>query len=148
MAALEQVIDSYDDAVEQILLDPRVAADRSNRDVASYLALFTSGNSYAEGTLEFWTAEGDAGRFYRPGSRGRMYESTVVSVTPESPDQATFVVCTLKSLVIVDEAGEAQSAEGGVQAGSVVAVRVDGRWKLRDLTRIEPDACPDPREQS
>ena len=145
---LQALVDSYDAAVEAILSDPRVAADQANAQVVAYLSLFPEGSSFAAGTLEFWQGEGAAGRFYRPGPRGRMYESTVQSVTADSEDQATFVVCTLKSLVVVDAAGAQQSAEGGVQAGSVVAVRADGVWRLRDLTRIDPGVCPDPREGS
>lgn len=141
-------MDAYDAAVEAILVDPRIAADPSSTEVAAYLTLFPDGSAFATGTLEFWVSEGAAGRFYRPGPRGRMYESTVQSVTADSEDQATFVVCTRKSFVVVDAAGVQQSAEAGTQAGSIVAVRHDGVWRLRDLTRIEPDTCPNPRENS
>jgi hypothetical protein len=141
------LIDSYDDAVEAILVDPRVAGDGASSQVAAYVALFPAGNTFAAGTLEFWTREGAAGRFYRPGSGGRMYTSTVRSVTPASDDEVTVVVCTSRSVVVVDASGAEVSAEGGVTAGSIVAVRTDGVWRLRDLTRISDDSCPNPRTQ-
>lgn len=76
-----------------------------------------------------------------------MYVSTVQSVQVDSPNQTTFLVCSLKSIVIVDGSGNELSAEGGQSAGSVVAVRVSGTWLLRDLTRSSAANCPDPRTQ-
>lgn len=144
---LESLVDRYDTAVAAILVDPRVAADSAHEAVVAYLRLFTQGNVFPQTALQFWVDEGSQGRFYRPGPRGRMYESTVQSIHANSPDQVTFVVCSLKSIVIVDEAGTELSAEGGQSAGSVVAVRVGGTWLLRDLSRTSPASCPDPRTQ-
>lgn len=144
---LQELVDTYDNSVEAILADPRVAENRDHELVLAYLGLFPEGSSFASGTLDFWASEGAAGRFYRPGPRGEMYVSTVQSVQPDSADQVTFVVCTLKSIVIVDGSGAELSAEGGVTAGSVVAIRADGVWRLRDLTRTSAEPCPDPRAQ-
>lgn len=144
---LQSLVDRYDTAVAAILADPRVAADRDHEAVVSYLRLFKPGSAFPQTALQFWVDEGTQGHFYRPGPRGQMYESTVQAVQVDSPDQVTFVVCSLKSIVIVDEAGSELSAEGGQSAGSVVAVRVDGTWLLRDLTRTPAADCPDPRTQ-
>ncbi|MGQ0434999.1 MAG: hypothetical protein ACT452_21635 [Microthrixaceae bacterium] len=144
---LESLVDRYDTAVAAILVDPRVAANSDHEAVVAYLRLFTQGNDLPRTALQFWVDEGSQGHFYRPGPRGRMYESTVQSVDADSPDQVTFVVCSLKSIVIVDEAGTELSAEGGQSAGSVVAVRVDGTWLLRDLSRASPSTCPDQQAQ-
>lgn len=144
---LQSLIDAYDSAVEAILADPRAAGDPTSGQATTFLSLFPEGSEFAAGTLDFWAQEGAAGRFYRPGPRGRMYTSTVHSVEPVSDDEVTVVVCTLKSLEVVDASGMPLSAEGGVAAGSVVAVRHDGVWLIRDLTRIGADVCPDPREQ-
>lgn len=146
LPVLERVIDAYDDAVSAILADPRVASDSSSPQVAAYLALFPDGSTFAAGTLEFWASEAAADRYYRPGPLGQMYESTVQSIVATSADEVTFTVCTRKSVAVVDGSGAVVSAEGGVQAGSIVAVRIDGAWRLRDLTRTPPDLCPDPRE--
>lgn len=144
---LESLIDRYDTTVAAILADPRVAADRGHEAVTAYLGLFTPESTFPQTALQFWADEGGQGRFYRPGPRGQMYESTVQSLRADSPDQVTFLVCSLKSVVIVDGSGNELSAEGGQTAGSVVAVRVDGRWLLRDLTRTSATDCPDARSQ-
>ena len=145
---MQALVDAYDAAVETILVDPRIAADRASPEVGAFLSLFPPDSTFASGTLDFWVGEGAEGRFYRPGPRGRMYESTVQSVSVDSIDQATFTVCTRKSILIVDASGNEVSSEGGVQAGSVVAVRNEGVWRLRDLTRIQAESCPDPRGDS
>ena len=143
---LEDLIDRYDAAVAAVLADPRVADDRETAEVLAYLALFTSDSSFADTALEFWAAEGAQGRFYRPGPRGQMYKSEIRSVEPASADEVTVSVCSVTSIVIVDEAGTEISAEGGRNAGSVVAVRVDGVWRIRDLTRTPSTDCPDRSE--
>ena len=138
---LESLVDRYDAAVAAILADPRVAADRDHEAVAGYLRLFTPSSSFPDTALQFWADEGSQGRFYRAGPRGQMYESSVQSIEVDSPDQVTFEVCSQKSIVIVDEEGNQLSAEGGSTSGSVVAVRVEGSWLLRDLTRTTSGDC-------
>ena len=138
---LESLIDRYDVAVAAILADPRVAADRDHEAVTDYLDLFTPSSSFPDTALQFWADEGSQGRFYRAGPRGQMYESSVRSIEVDSADQVTFLVCSQKSIVIVDEDGNQLSAEGGSSSGSVVAVRVDGSWRLRDLTRTTASDC-------
>lgn len=138
---LETLVDRYDAAVAAILVDPRVAADRDQEAVAEYLRLFTPSSSFPDTALQFWADEGSQGRFYRAGPRGQMYESSVESIEVDSPDQVTFEVCSQKSIVIVDEEGNQLSAEGGSSSGLVVAVRVDGSWLLRDLTRTTSSDC-------
>lgn len=144
---LESLIDRYDLAVAAILADPRVAADSGHQAVVAYLDLFAPDSTFPGTALQFWMGEGTQGHFYRPGPRGQMYVSTVQSVQVDSPNHATFLVCSLKSIVIVDGSGNELSAEGGQSAGSVVAVRVSGTWLLRDLTRSSAADCPDPRSQ-
>lgn len=138
---LESLVDRYDAAVAAILADPRVAADRDHEVVADYLHLFTPSSSFPDTALQFWADEGSQGHFYRAGARGQMYESSVESIQVDSTDQVTFEVCSQKSIVIVDEEGDQLSAEGGSSSGSVVAVRVDGSWRLRDLTRTTSSEC-------
>lgn len=144
---LQSLVDRYDASVAAVLADPSVASEPANALVNAYLELFVPGAPFPATVVGFWAGEGEQGRFYRPGPRGQMYVSTVQSVQSDSADQVTFIVCTLKSIVIVDASGAELSAEGGQTAGSVVALRVDGIWLLRDLTRIAPEVCPDPRPQ-
>ena len=144
-AALQELIDNYDDVVQGILADPRVAADGEHELVAAYLALFPPGNTFASETLEFWASEGAEGRFYRPGPRGEMFVSEVQSVDLGSGSEAVGRVCTAVSVLVVDSAGNPLESHGGVNGGEVVAVRRDGAWLLRDLTEAPPDGCPPPR---
>lgn len=141
-SALQQLVDSYDDVVQAILADPRVAADRNHQLVADYLALFPEGSAFASGTLDFWASQGAAGRFYRAGPRGEMYQSTVQSVDLRSDREAVARVCTETSVLVVDAAGSPIESQGGVNGGEIVAVRDGDRWLLRDLTEASPDGCP------
>lgn len=139
---LQALIGRYDAAVAAILADPRVAADRDSEAVATYLELFTANSSFTDGALENWVREGENGRFYRPGPRGQLTESTVTGVTDASANEATFTICAQNSIEITDAAGNVLESEGGQTAASVVAVRVDGAWRLRDLTEASAAACP------
>ncbi len=142
--ALQDLIDRYDAAVRDVLRDPRVAADRASQPVRDYLGLFASDSAFAEGALQFWVQEGERGRFYRAGPRGQLTESTVATVSPASPDEATFTICALNSIEITDGAGAVIESQGGQSAASVTAIRVNGVWILRDLTQAPATSCPAP----
>jgi hypothetical protein len=141
---VEQLVDSYDAVVAEILADPSVASDPGNELVRRYLGLFPQDSTFANGALGFWASEAAAGRFYRPGPRGVMYDSTVQSVELRGEAEAVAKVCTVTSIQIVDSAGAALESQGGVNGGEVVLVRVGDDWLLRDLTEAPPDDCPRP----
>ncbi len=141
---VQSLINRYDTAVAAILVDPRVASDSEHAAVVSYLQLFTPGSTFTEGALAFWTREGESGRFYRAGPRGRLTQSTVMAVTSSSADEVTFTICALNSIEITDASGTVIESQGGQTAASVVAVRVDGTWLLRDLTQASATGCPEP----
>ena len=141
---LQLLIGRYDAAVAAILADPRVAADRENDVVRAYLALFTANSSFADGALRNWVREGENGRFYRPGPRGQLTQSTVTGVTDASTDEATFTICAQNSIEITDSSGTVLESQGGQTAASIVAVRVEGSWLLRDLTAASTASCPPP----
>ena len=141
---VEQLIDSYDAVVAEILADPSVASDPGNELVRRYLGLFPQDSTFANGALGFWASEAAAGRFYRPGPRGVMYDSTVQSVELRGEAEAVAKVCTVTSIQIVDSAGAALESQGGVNGGEVVLVQVGDDWLLRDLTEAPPDDCPRP----
>ena len=141
---VEQLVDSYDAVVAEILADPSVASDPGNELVRRYLGLFPQDSTFANGALGFWASEAAAGRFYRPGPRGVMYDSTVQSVEPRGEAEGVATVCTVTSIQIVDSAGAALESQGGVNGGEVVVVRVGDDWLLRDLTEAPPDDCPRP----
>lgn len=139
---LQSLIARYDAAVAAILTDPRVASDRENEAVLAYLALFTANSPFADGALRNWVREGESGRFYRPGPRGQLTQSTVTGVADASTDEATFTICAQNSIEITDSSGTVLESQGGQTAASVVAVRVAGVWLLRDLTAASAASCP------
>jgi hypothetical protein len=141
---LQDLMGQYDAAVAAILADPRVSSNPESPKVTAYLALFTDDSSFADGALANWTREGEAGRFYRPGPAGKLTSSTVMSVTPVSGDEATFTICAQNSIQITDADGNVLESQGGQTAASVVALRVDGAWLLRDLTQASASECPSP----
>lgn len=134
----------YDTAVSAILADPRVAADPAHELVVAYLALFTTDNEFARDVLAFWAAEGEAGRFYRPGPSGVMLATIVESVDPVSADELSVSVCIENSAEVVDSTGGPIEAQAGRSPGSVTAVRVDGVWLLQDLTQGPGGECSVP----
>ncbi len=140
----EQLVDSYDAVVAEILADPRVASTPDNELVLRYLALFPQDSAFAAGALEFWADEAAAGRFYRSGPRGVMYESTVLSVELRGESEAVANTCTTSSIQIVDASGNPLESQGGVNGGEIVVVLVGDQWLLRDLTRVPADECPRP----
>lgn len=140
---LQDLISRYDAAVAAILADPRVAADPASREVQSYLSLFSENSAFADGALANWANEGAAGRFYRPGPRGQLTSSTVIDLTPAGDDEATFDICAENSMEITDAAGNVVESFGGQTAASVVAVRIDGVWQIRDLTQAPASGCPE-----
>lgn len=144
---LQELMSRYDDAVTAILADPRVAANRSSTEVAAYLALFTEDSAFADGALASWAREGEQGRFYRPGAGGQLTTSTVGEVTPASADEASFAVCARNSMEVTDAAGNIVESIGGQSAATVVAVRLDGAWRIRDLTERATSDCPAPEPE-
>ena len=141
---VEQLVDSYDAVAAEILADPSVVSAPDNALVLRYVALFPQDSAFAGGALEFWADEAAAGRFYRPGPRGVMYESTVQTVELRGESEAVAKVCTTSSIQIVDASGNPLESQGGVNGGEIVVVLVGDQWLLRDLTRVPPDDCPRP----
>jgi len=139
--ALQELAGRFDEAVAGILADPRVAGDPDHRAVLDYLDLFVPGSEFAAGALDAWAQEGAEGRFYRPGPRGRMSESTVIDVAVDGTDTATFTMCSITSVEIVDAAGQPVSGEGGNTAAAAVAVLVGAEWRLRELSETSPEGC-------
>lgn len=140
---LQDLMGQYDAAVAAILADPRVASDPTSAEVESYLSLFTANSTFADGALANWAREGEQGRFYRPGPGGQLTRSTVIAVTPADDDEATFTICAENSMEITDSEGNVVESFGGQTAASVVAVRADGVWRIRDLTEAATSGCPE-----
>ncbi len=140
---LQDLMSRYDAAVAAILADPRVASDATSPEVEAYLALFTDNSTFADGALANWARDGEQGRFYRPGPGGQLTRSTVITVTPADVDEASYKICAENSMEITDSEGNILESFGGQTAASVVAVRADGVWRIRDLTEAATSGCPE-----
>lgn len=140
--ALQDLAGRYDAAIAQILADPRVAGNAGHPAVRAYTDLFVPGSNFAADALAAWVQLGAEGQFHRPGPRGQMYESTVGEVVvDDGAATATFSLCSLVSLEVVDAAGRPLSGEGGLTAATGVAELVGSEWRLRELTEVSPDGC-------
>ncbi len=113
----QQLLDRYDAAATAILIDPRVASDPVNPKVAAYLALFPADSKFAKGTVEFWAQEGAQGRFYKPGTNGKLFVSTLNKVLAQSATEATVFVCTVQTISVVSETGTVLESTGRVVGG-------------------------------
>lgn len=140
----DALMDRYDNVVAAVLADPRVASDPNDARVRAFVELFPPGSTFAQGSVDNWVQLGQQGRVYVPGPRGRLQQTSVVMITPRGADEASFTVCSLLSMVVKDASGATVESQGGNRPGVVVAVRVDGRWLLRDLTLTTGQDCPRP----
>jgi hypothetical protein len=140
----QQLLDRYDAAATAILIDPRVASDPTNPKVLAYLALFPADSTFAKGTVDFWAQEGAQRRFYKPGTNGKLFVSTLNKVLAQSTTEATVFVCTVQTITVVSETGTVLESTGGVVGGEIVLVKSGDQWLLRDLTRRPVGDCPKP----
>lgn len=143
-AVFQDLINRHDRAVTEVLANPSVAADLANQKIVAFLDLFPKDSTFAAGSLKFWTDQAAKGRAYQPNKGTTLSNSTVKEVTASSPTEATFTVCSVNSYSVVDANGTVIEAEAGVTGGTIVAVNVEGRWLLRDLTQSPGDQCPKP----
>src|SRR5688500_19741805 len=63
---VEELLERYDAAVNEIVEDPAVAADRDGELVEEFLSLFEPGNEFADESLAGWAAQGDTGIALQP----------------------------------------------------------------------------------
>jgi hypothetical protein len=142
--AAQQLLDRYDAAATAILVDPRVASDSANPKVLAYLALFPADSKFAKGTVDFWAQEGAQGRFYKPGTNGKLFVTTLKKVLAQSATEASVSVCTVDTITIVSETGTVLESSGGISGGEVVMVKSGDQWLLRDLSQTPAGHCPKP----
>jgi hypothetical protein len=138
----QQLLDRYDAAATAILIDPRVASDSANPKVLAYLALFPADSKFAKGTVDFWAQEGAQGRFYKPGTNGKLFVTTLNKLLAQSATEATISACTIETITVVSETGAVLESSGGVAGGEIVLVKSGDQWLLRDLTRTSTGDCP------
>lgn len=133
---IEDLLGRYDAAVNEIVADPAVAADRDSELVEEFLSLFEPGSEFAEESLEGWAAQGDTGIALRPLDAGTPVNETklVGPLVRVSDDEVSFEQCAVQSFVKYDDDEEVTRVERALLAGEGTAVRADGRWVLGELS--------------
>lgn len=145
---VEELLARYDEAVNEIVADPAVAADRDSEPVVEFLSLFEPGNEFAEASLEGWVAQGDTGIALQPIADDIPVNETNLVGSPirVSDDEVSFEQCAVQNFVKYDDDEEVTRVEQALLAGEGTAVRVDGQWVLVELsTPPEMFGCVDER---
>lgn len=148
---LEGLLGDWDEAMTDILADPRPVASDPDHELAAALAeSFTDDSPYVADLTEL--LEGYVGQDtgLRPGPRGVVQHTTLLDFTQAPDDDHTsFVFCTFADGVQFRlSSGEELPASVGVTQGAGEAVRVDGVWRLHRLRQLgldsQPAGTPDP----
>jgi hypothetical protein len=142
---VEELLRRYDDAVATIIVDPAVVRDRSDPVVVEYLDLFEPGSEDADAALAGWADSADAGPTVRPINADTPMITSRLDGDVETvdDDEVGFATCAEHHYQLYDGQGVVQDVVEMVgRAGQGVAVRVDGRWRLRRLElRDDRPAC-------
>jgi hypothetical protein len=141
---VEDLLSDYEDAVNAILLDQEVTLDGSSPEVEAYRALFEPGSEAVAETLGGWQANAEAGVEYRPADPSQPGVRSWLDgdLDAVSDDEVTFPTCDEHHMETLDGEGRLiEEIEVVGLAGEGVAVRVGGRWYLRDLELL-PDEPP------
>jgi hypothetical protein len=134
---IDTLLARNDEVVNEIVADPAVARDLTNPLVADYLELYEPDSEFAAGLVDRWVERADEGLVTQPFSEA--HPPTVSSIDGEvttiSDDEVGFPYCLTQRLVVVGPGGDVQNrVELRRQRGDGVAVRVDGHWRLREIT--------------
>ena len=141
---VQDLLARYDAAVNEIVADPSIAADGTNPTVEDFLDLFASGNEFAAGSLEGWTAQAEQGVALRPASDERGVNTTTLEGPLRRVDDDTvlFGQCTVQSYVVVSDGEETRREDRKLLPGTGQAVRIDGRWLLQEIvTPADAQGC-------
>jgi len=133
---VEELLGRYDAAVDEIVADPAVVADRDSELVEEFLSLFEPGSAFADESLEGWAAQGDTGVALQPLAAGTPVNVTklVGPLVRVSDDEVSFEQCAIQSYVKYDDDEEVTRVERALLAGEGTAVRADGQWVLSELS--------------
>jgi hypothetical protein len=141
---VEDLLTGYEDAVNAILLDQQVTLDESSPEVTAYRDLFAPDSEAVAEAMEGWQANAEAGVQYRPTDPSQPAIRSWLDGDLEvvSDDEVTFPTCDVHRMETLDGQGQVvETIEVLGLAGEGVAVRVGGRWYLRDLELLA-DAPP------
>jgi hypothetical protein len=133
---VEELLSRYDAAVNEIVADPAVVADRDSELVEEFLSLFEPGNEFADESLEGWAAQGDTGVVLKPLAAGTPVNVTklIGPLVRVSGDEVRFEQCAIQSYVKYDDDEEVTRVERALLPGEGTAVRADGQWVLSELS--------------
>lgn len=134
--SIEELLARYDEAVNAIIADPAVVRDRDDPVVQAYLEVFEPESQAAADALAGWAQSADAGMTVRPlNAESPAIVSTLDGVVETvSDDEVRFATCADHHYQQYDGSGTVQDVVDMVgRAGEGVAVRIDGRWRLRQL---------------
>lgn len=148
---LESLLGAWDEAMTDILADPRpVAADPEHELAAELAKSFTDDSPYVADLTELLDGYVAQDTGLRPGPRGVVQHTTLLEFTQAPDDDHTsFVFCSFADGVQFHlSSGEELPPSVGVTQGAGEAVRVDGVWRLHRLRQLgletQPAGTPDP----
>ena len=139
---VEDLLSSYEDAVNTILADQSVAIDEGSPEVEAYRDLFEPDSQAADEAVQGWRANAQQGISYRPTEESRPAVASWLDGDIEvvSDDEVAFPTCDEHHMESLDADGQSLGLIEVVdRPGRGVAVRVDGRWYLRDLELLVQD---------
>jgi hypothetical protein len=142
---LETLLGTYDRVVNEIVTDPEVARDETHPLIEQYLGLYEPGSEFAQQLVGFWVERADQGLVTQPFSD--EYPITVSALDGDvesvSDDEVSFPYCVAQRLLVLGPDGAVQQRVAlRNQRGDGVAVRVDGHWRLRELSvRSDTGRC-------
>ncbi|HEY8543824.1 MAG TPA: hypothetical protein VIL36_02210 [Acidimicrobiales bacterium] len=130
-----ELLGRYDGLVEQIVADP--AALESGDLRGDFLDLFVPDSGFAETSLDGWAQMAADGVRLTPASPDHPLNFTYIDggVRALGDDEVVFRHCTVQRYVRHDDDRETdRTAEPLLLPGTGTAVRVDGEWRLAELT--------------
>ena len=133
---VEALVAGYDEAVNALVAEPSLAADRAAPTVRAYLDVFEPDSAEADEALAGWAGAGEEGGSVRPLNAATPMIATTVDggVETVGDDEVVFATCAEHHYQQLDGTGTVVDVVDVVGlAGEGVAVRVDGAWRLRTL---------------
>lgn len=134
---IAELLIAHDQVVNQIIADPSVAEDPSNPLIEEFLALFDLDSESAQTLLDGWAQRADEGLRTEPFSEDYPTTSSQLDgeIEVQNEDEVRFPYCSIRRFRVVDADGNVvQEMPRQDQPGEGVAVRVDGQWRLRELS--------------
>ena len=143
-AEIEHLLAERDRVVDEIVADPAVAADPDHPLVRQLAALYEPGSTEVAAALETWAGHAEAGERTLPATEGRPAFATRLDGEIErvGDGEVRFPTCNEHSYAVLDAGDQLVELQPQVEMpGEGSAVRVDGEWRLRQLTVERTTGC-------